>query len=106
MARFRFRTAGHTRTLQRPVNPLLLWILRIAAFIIGLGVIVLAFFFLAAAVVAGTLLAGVVLLRLWWLRRKLGMRRTGADSDIVSTEYRVIHRERQHADTGDEDSRR
>jgi len=67
------------------------WLERAAAFLLFLGVLILAFFFLAAALVAGAILAGVILLRFWWIKRKF---RKAADGEYIAGEYTVIERER------------
>ena len=63
----------------------ILWLLGAAC------ILVLAFFFLVAAIVAGVLLAAGLLARVWWMGRKI---RKAAEAGIVTTEYRVIERER------------
>ena len=69
----------------RPVLARVLW------FVVAAGILVLAFFFLLAAIVAGVLLAGVLLARLWWVSRRI---RRAAEAQVVTTEYRVVERER------------
>jgi predicted lipid-binding transport protein (Tim44 family) len=67
------------------------WPERAAAFVLFMGVLILAFFFLAAALVAGAILAGVILLRFWWIKRKL---RKAADEEYITAEYTVMEREK------------
>jgi hypothetical protein len=67
------------------------WLARVAAVIIGAGLLVVGFFFLTAALIAGVLIAGVIGARVWWTLRRL--RREAAD-EIVEGEYSVVARER------------
>ena len=64
---------------------------RLLGLLVAAGILALAFFFLAAAIVAGVLVAGVLLARLWWVSRKI---RKAREAQFVTTEYRVVERER------------